>query len=329
VISFTLIISMSIGSLIGIAADEEDRAPYVSDWGIFDESTGKTTSLADSGVVDGDSANRVFYVRFNHNVAEPIVAENNCGLISIVSAGGKHIDSKAWVKDTQLEFQYRQYIFITVTGDMDTTKYYHIKVSPGVTAKNGYTNKEGTSLYFSFTTSGPGDEPTPITDPEEEQDPEPDPSTKPSTNTETKPDSSKETNKTKDNNKTGKTNRSTDPTKKSTQRARPTNPSTRPAVPATRNNPTVANRPTTASSATETKERKIAYRIDSDVFIDPAAQSYYDEQDPDAYGYVEGGEGASTMEIGALIMVIAMCLTTAAAGALSEEISFRRRLRHG
>ena len=64
------------------------------------------------------------------------------------------------------------------------------------------------------------------------------------------------------------------------------------------------------------------------MFIASAGQSSSDAPEEVIYESNEGEEGASAAEKEALALVIVMCLITAVAGAASEEISFRRRLRH-
>ena len=140
---------------------DDDNAPRVSDWGIFNEATGAKTSLSGTELIEGSTINGSFYIQFDHNVAERTavnVADANCALISVRSTDGRSVAASAWVKDTQLEFQYRQYIFVTILEDIDPGKTYRIVVAPGITAKNGSTNTAGASLYFSFSDPGDGGE---------------------------------------------------------------------------------------------------------------------------------------------------------------------------
>ena len=156
-IAALFVLSALLFGLPALADDE--NAPKVTDWGIFDDATGAMTSLGGTGVIEGSAVNGSFYIRFDHNVAERSsvnVADVNCALISVRSTDGRAVPAAAWVKDTQLEFQYRQCIFVTISGAVDPSKNYRIVIAPGITAKNGSVNSSGASLYFSFSDPGSG-----------------------------------------------------------------------------------------------------------------------------------------------------------------------------
>ena len=289
------------------ADDETDRAPYVVDWGLFDEGTGNETSLMKSGVIEGDTSGMVFYIRFDHNVAQMDgtinIGEANCSLVSVVSNGGKAVASTAWVKDTQLEFQYRQYIFITVTGTVDPSKYYHIKVAPGITAKNGFTNNGSANLYFSFPTSGAGDEPVPL---EEETE----------NNTESIIDNTTQNEK----------NPAKAPKKSSTSDLAKSGSSS--GSQSHSGGIQTANRETVGNSAQMPLQQKTntvleVYQLDAALF-DNTAETVEEQKKDDFTDTM----GRDTRSMVALSVMVALCLLMIAMGAVYEALSFRYRLRH-
>ena len=300
--------------------DGNDRVPHISDWGIFDASDGTRKSLADSGVVERESEGTVFYIQFDHNVAERSegnnVADNNCSLISVVSGSGVPVAASVWVKDTQLEFQYRQCIFITINESIDESDYYHIVVAPGITAKNGYTNNEGSDLYFAFPSMGSGEEPSPSDSPDEVSaeetesvpaEPAPEKSSekpaKDRTDSSKKPGSSNSGNS--NNNSSAGTQRQNADTRTS-DRTGPGNS-------------------TAAVQKNEPETFLNGYRIDPGVFYGTSGEPAAEEE---AAGAAADSEITGARSIAALSIMITLCLMTAAAGAVGEEISFRHRLGH-
>lgn len=293
------------------AAEDSDRAPRVVDWGLFDEETGTQTSLMDSGVIEGDISGMVFYVKFDHNVAQmdgtTNIGEQNCSLVSVVSNGGRRVASTAWVKDTQLEFQYRQCIFVTVTGQFDPRKYYHIAIAPGITAKNGFTNNGGTDLYFSFPTSGMGDEPVPMEEPEEDT-----------------AESEQAAKAAAGNEKTP-----TKATKKQSTSGGGTAAEHSQGVGKSNRTPLTANREAAGNSTQMPLQQKPytrleIYRIDPAVFGN-AADKPAEDQKADEFSEAEEMDARSMI---ALSVMLALCAMMIAAGAASEALSFRYRLRH-
>ena len=297
------------------AEEDSDRAPYVVDWGLFDEETGEQISLMESGVIEGDTSGMVFYIRFDHNVAQrdggDNVADPNCSLISVVSNGGKPVASTAWVKDTQLEFQYRQYIFITVTGTFDPTKYYHIAVAPGITAKNGFTNNGGTDLYFSFPTSGAGEDPVPLEEPAVNTDHE----------TEGTVSGSE---------KTGNEKNPEKELKKPTAPVHHTESRSSQGSQKYNSGPQTANKPTVGNGTQLPLQQKPdaalqIYQLDAGLFDHTAEEAAAEEQKADDLTDTNGMDARSMIAFSVMIL---LCLLMVAAGAAFEALSFRYRLRH-
>ena len=107
-------------------------------------------SMMGDTTIRQDSAGITLYVRFNHNVASEQLKENNLSKLSVIANDGRPAAANVWVKDTQLEFQYRQYIFITLAENLDPAKGYQIVVAPGVRANNTYVDEAGNNLFFSY-----------------------------------------------------------------------------------------------------------------------------------------------------------------------------------
>ena len=318
-----LILVLFNGTLLlpqSLAAEEDsDRAPHVVDWGLFDEETGTQTSLMESGVIEGDPSGMVFYIKFDHNVAQmdgtTNIGEQNCGLVSVASNGGKRVDATAWVKDTQLEFQYRQCIFVAITGPIDPKKYYHIAVAPGITAKNGFTNNGGTDLYFSFPTSGGGDTPVPLDEPAGEGENAAEQNTEKAASDTKKAENEKAAAKD-----SKKTNASANQAGSgSSQGARNYNRNTQTANRENAGNGTKMPLPQKPQAVLR------IYQIDAGVFGNPAEEAAAEEQKNDDSADATGMDARSMI---AMSVMIALCLLMIAAGAACESLSFRYRLRH-
>lgn len=135
--------------------DEDNRPPVVTDWGVFDVSSNKETSMLYDGTLRQDSGGTTLFVRFNHNVAGEQLTANNLSKISVMSSDGRPVEAQVWVKSTTTEFQYRQYIFITLANNLDPEKGYQIVIAPGLQANNTYVNETGDTLFFAYAgTSG-------------------------------------------------------------------------------------------------------------------------------------------------------------------------------
>ena len=135
--------------------DEDNRPPVVTDWGVFDVSSNKETSMLYDGTLRQDSGGTTLFVRFNHNVAGEQLMANNLPKISVISSDGRPVDAEVWVKPTSTEFQYRQYIFITLGKNLNPEKGYQIVIAPGLQANNTYVNETGDTLFFAYAgTSG-------------------------------------------------------------------------------------------------------------------------------------------------------------------------------
>lgn len=94
-----------------------------------------------------------YWVQFENAVAS---VEANAGLIVLETADGKAVSKKLYsvsLPDMELEFGYRQYVWIDVDG-LKADTAYRIHVLPGVTAKNGMVNPDETFIDFKTALSG-------------------------------------------------------------------------------------------------------------------------------------------------------------------------------
>ena len=137
------------------------NGPTVVDWGVFDVAGGSETSMREDNSILEGSAGTTLYVRFSNNVAGEHLLENNLPRFSVVDESGNPVRVQVWVKPTQEEFQYRQYIFITLTEDLDEDREYRILIAPGVQANNRRINEEGDTISFAYAPGGGGEEPPP------------------------------------------------------------------------------------------------------------------------------------------------------------------------
>lgn len=93
------------------------------------------------------------WIRFTHNVADPSVSQHNASLVYLVSEDGSTVSAKSWCFDAQINFDQRQYIYITPQERLKPQTTYTIVVSAGIVARNGIHQTSSTER-ISFTTGG-------------------------------------------------------------------------------------------------------------------------------------------------------------------------------
>ena len=102
------------------------------------------------------------WLQFENNVA---AVPGNAELVSLETADGGEVPAERYsvsLPDTEVEFGYRQYIWIDVNG-LEPGAEYVIRVLPGITAKNGAASDSETRI--SFTTAAEGREAAALEDP--------------------------------------------------------------------------------------------------------------------------------------------------------------------
>lgn len=93
------------------------------------------------------------WVKFENNV---ITVADNATLVKLETADGQEVAADKYVvslPDSQTEFDFRQYIWVDVTG-LDAGTQYIIHVLPGVKAKNGNVNDADTKIAFTTAAAG-------------------------------------------------------------------------------------------------------------------------------------------------------------------------------
>lgn len=93
------------------------------------------------------------WIRYSHNVADPLVSGGNTALISLMASDGSYVPVKVWCYDAQIEFDERQYIYLTPQVELNPQTTYRIVASPGVAARNGI-HVTSSSESVTFTTGG-------------------------------------------------------------------------------------------------------------------------------------------------------------------------------
>lgn len=104
------------------------------------------------------------WLQFENNVA---AVSGNEKLIALETADGHEVPPEhftASLPDTEVEFGFRQYVWVDVKG-LEPGADYVIHVKPGVTAKNGAVNDSDTRI--SFTTAAAGQDAVALADPKQ------------------------------------------------------------------------------------------------------------------------------------------------------------------
>ncbi|NGM84709.1 Ig-like domain-containing protein [Paenibacillus sp. 7124] len=96
------------------------------------------------------SINPIIQCKFSHNVAHFEVQKRNKTLFSLRKEDGTDVPIRAFAADVQIEFDKRQYIYLSPINSLEENTKYYVSVQEGVQAKNGMaTEKE---QQFSFVT---------------------------------------------------------------------------------------------------------------------------------------------------------------------------------
>lgn len=93
------------------------------------------------------------WIRFTHNVADPAVSDHNASLVSLVAEDGSVVSATAWCYDAQIDFDQRQYIYITPLEQLKSQTTYSIVASTGIMARNGIHQTTSTERV-TFVTGG-------------------------------------------------------------------------------------------------------------------------------------------------------------------------------
>lgn len=110
-------------------------------------------SFPAQGATGVPQAPGTLWLRYSHNVADPAVSQGNISRISLVDSDGSRVKASVWCYDAQVNFDQRQYIYITVEEELQPETTYSIVAAAGVAARNGiHTTTSVEEIHF--TTGG-------------------------------------------------------------------------------------------------------------------------------------------------------------------------------
>lgn len=90
----------------------------------------------------------VIQCKFSHNVAQGSGSEQNKTLITLEAAGGTNVDINVFMADAQIEFDKRQFIYISPVEPLSYGTTYILTVHEGIQAKNGMTTDQVQTVTF-------------------------------------------------------------------------------------------------------------------------------------------------------------------------------------
>jgi len=93
-----------------------------------------------------------FTVRFDKNVVNSAVWENNVKSFSLVSQRNENVPLNVTKLDDTIDFSQRQYIFIEPVNPLAPGATYRLRISPGLMSKTGETL--GQAVTVTFRTAG-------------------------------------------------------------------------------------------------------------------------------------------------------------------------------
>ncbi|MEG1500595.1 MAG: Ig-like domain-containing protein [Clostridiales bacterium] len=99
----------------------------------------------------------IIQCKYSHNVAQHTVKDRNISLLSLQKKDGAIIPAQIFTADAQIEFDKRQYIYLTPREPLDEFTEYKVVSKQGVQAKNGMATEE--DQIFSFTTGSKNSQP--------------------------------------------------------------------------------------------------------------------------------------------------------------------------
>jgi hypothetical protein len=119
---------------------------------------GISDSYPADGATDVSPATRTLWVKFAHNVADPVVACINIPLVALSEADGTPVTATTWVFDPNLSqdaFERRQYVYLDVSS-LEPGTTYVITAGAGMRSRNLLTSPCGImseAEYVTFTTA--------------------------------------------------------------------------------------------------------------------------------------------------------------------------------
>ena len=96
----------------------------------------------------GVSVAPVIQCKFSHNVAQYNVADRNKTLITLKKADGTNVDITVFVADAQLQFDKRQFLYVSPVKPLSYGTKYILTLHEGIQAKNNMATDEEQTVTF-------------------------------------------------------------------------------------------------------------------------------------------------------------------------------------
>lgn len=94
------------------------------------------------------SVTPVIQCKFSHNVAQYNVADRNKTLITLKEADGTNVDITVFVADAQLQFDKRQFLYVSPVKPLSYGTKYILTIHEGIQAKNNMATDEEQTVTF-------------------------------------------------------------------------------------------------------------------------------------------------------------------------------------
>lgn len=96
----------------------------------------------------GVSVTPVIQCKFSHNVSQYNVRDRNKTLVEMTEDGGGKIDISVFMADAQLQFDKRQFIYVSPVKPLKYGTGYTLTLKEGIQAKNNMATDEDQSIHF-------------------------------------------------------------------------------------------------------------------------------------------------------------------------------------
>ncbi len=96
----------------------------------------------------GVSVTPVIQCKFSHNVAQYNVADRNKTLITLKKADGTNVDITVFVADSQVQFDKRQFLYVSPVKPLSYGTKYILTIHEGIQAKNNMATDEEQTVTF-------------------------------------------------------------------------------------------------------------------------------------------------------------------------------------
>ncbi len=96
----------------------------------------------------GVSVTPVIQCKFSHNVSQYNVRDRNKTLVEMTEDGGGKVDITVFMADTQLQFDKRQFIYVSPVKPLKYGTGYTLTLKEGIQAKNNMATDEDQSIHF-------------------------------------------------------------------------------------------------------------------------------------------------------------------------------------